>query len=128
MKNVAAAIAVHNDKVLVTRRAPGQNLAGLWEFPGGKLEPGEDAQQCIERELAEELGIRVRAGEVLIESVYRYAGGTINLIGVEVEIIDGDIELRVHDAYQWSEPSKLNELDLAPADLPLAEEIIRRYG
>ncbi|MBE5074078.1 (deoxy)nucleoside triphosphate pyrophosphohydrolase [Erythrobacteraceae bacterium E2-1 Yellow Sea] len=128
MKDVAAAIAIRDQRVLITRRAPGQNLEGLWEFPGGKIEPGETVHQCIERELAEELGIDVRAGEVLIESAYHYEGGAINLIGVEVDIIGGEFELTVHDAYQWVEPMALRELDLAPADVPLAEEVIRRHG
>lgn len=128
MKDVAAAIAVRNKRVLITRRAPGQNLEGLWEFPGGKVELGETVQNCIERELAEELGIEVRAGEVLIESAYHYTGGAINLIGIEVEIIGGEFELTVHDAYQWVEPLALREIELAPADLPLAEEVIRRHG
>lgn len=68
MKQVAAAIVFDDGKVLVTRRAAGQKLAGFWEFPGGKLEPGEDVQSCIVRELQEELGVASTAGEVLTVS------------------------------------------------------------
>lgn len=62
MKEVAAAIAIRESKILVSRRAPGQSLEGLWEFPGGKVEAGEDVQTCIVRELDEELGVRAVGG------------------------------------------------------------------
>ena len=68
MKQVAAAIAIEGGKVLVTRRAAGQSLAGFWEFPGGKVEPGEDVQSCIVRELHEELGVASTAGEIIDSS------------------------------------------------------------
>lgn len=125
-KQVAAAVVVQNGLVLVTRRAPGQNLAGLWEFPGGKLEGGESPQQCIVRELAEELGIRVLVGRIITESRFDYPGGAINLIAVETQIIEGDITLSVHDAFEWLPPESLLERDLAPADIPIARELIRR--
>lgn len=68
----------------MTRRAPGEKLEGYWEFPGGKLEPGEDPQACIVRELIEELGVESAAGEVITEAAYEYPGGVINLIAVQV--------------------------------------------
>lgn len=128
MKLVAAAIARREGRILVTRRAAGQNLAGMWEFPGGKLEPAETPQACIIRELREELGVGASAGEVLTESVYEYPGGAIRLIGVEVELEAGDFQLTVHDAFVWLEPAQLLSVALAPADIPIAEEIARRHG
>lgn len=128
MKQVAAAIAFSKDRVLVTRRAAGQSLAGHWEFPGGKLEDGESVQDCIVRELKEELSISVRAGEIMTQSVYEYAGGAINLIAVYVELHDWDLRLSVHDAFEWVHPLDLRALDLAPADIPIAEELINRHG
>ena len=74
MKQVAAAIIFNKGKILVTRRAPGENLAGYWEFPGGKLEGSETPQECILRELREELGLHATAGDVLASSVYAYTG------------------------------------------------------
>ncbi|MDG2004877.1 MAG: NUDIX domain-containing protein, partial [Novosphingobium sp.] len=100
MKQVAAAIAIRDGLVLVTRRGPGENLEGCWEFPGGKLEPGETPQECIVRELAEELGARASAGEIITQSIYDYPGGAINLIAVEVTLHETDFELTVHDAVQ----------------------------
>lgn len=128
MKKVAAAVAIQDGKVLVTRRAPGEKLAGMWEFPGGKLEPDESVQQCIVRELSEELGVVATAGKVVTETVYAYEGGTIHLIAVEVILLDTRLRLSVHDAFKWVPPEGLLEMDLAPADIPIAEEIIRRHG
>ena len=128
MKQVAAAIACHKGKVLVTRRAAGQKLAGFWEFPGGKLEPGEDVQTCIVRELEEELGVTSTADKVLSVSEYTYPGGAISLIAVKVSLHSSDFTLTVHDEYGWKAPEELLALNLAPADIPIAKELIERYG
>jgi 8-oxo-dGTP diphosphatase len=127
LKRVAAAIAYRGDHVLVTRRAPGQNLEGYWEFPGGKLEQGESVARCIERELQEELGVRSIGGEVIAEAVHEYPGGAIKLIGIEVELLDSNLRLSVHDAAEFVSPSELLSMQLAPADIPLAEEVARRH-
>lgn len=110
--------------MLVTRRGPGEHLAGMWEFPGGKLEGKESPEECIVRELSEELGIRVSTGRVIAESRYDYEGGAINLIAVETHILAGEIALTVHDAFDWVSPQRLLEIELAPADIPIAEEIV----
>ena len=123
VKQVAAAIAFHSGKVLVTRRAAGQKLAGFWEFPGGKLEDGEDVQRCIVRELEEELGVTSTAGEIFTVSEYNYPGGAISLIAIEVSLHSCDFSLTVHDEYAWIAPEKLSELNLAPADIPIANQI-----
>jgi len=128
VKQVAAAIAIREQRVLVTRRGVGESLEGFWEFPGGKLEEGESPQDCIVRELLEELGVQSEAGEIVAESVYEYPGGVINLIGIRVTLSADDIQLTVHDAYDWVSLSGLLNLKLAPADVPIAEELARRYG
>lgn len=128
MTKVAAAIAFRNNRVLLTRRAPGQRLAGFWEFPGGKLEENEMPEECITRELLEELGVHSTAGEILTRSSYTYPGGAIELIAVRVDLHSTDLTLSVHDAYEWVLPSRLIEMKLAPADIPIAKELARRYG
>ena len=125
-REVAAAIVRRDGRVLVTRRAPGQDLAGLWEFPGGKLEDDESPQACIVRELAEELGVAVTAGAVLAESLFEYPGGAIRLIAVDTRMDPQQIRLSVHDAYDWLAPDELLALELAPADVPIARELARR--
>jgi 8-oxo-dGTP diphosphatase len=128
VKQVAAAIVFYDQRILVARRAPGQNLEGLWEFPGGKLEDEESPQHCVVRELAEELSIIVEPGETLTESLYAYPGGVINLIAVLAEAQRPDVCLTVHDAVEWLAPNELLTVDLAPADIPIAEEVGRRFG
>lgn len=125
---VAAAIAIQAGKVLVTRRASGERLAGMWEFPGGKLEPGETPQQCIVRELKEELDVHAVAGEIMAETIYEYVGGVIHLVAVEVTLLDSVLRLSVHDKFQWVLPQDLRALEMAPADIPIADEIIKRHG
>jgi 8-oxo-dGTP diphosphatase len=124
-RQVAAAIVWRDGRVLVTRRGPGEHLQGRWEFPGGKLEHGESPQACIVRELAEELGVDVTAGAVVAESLFEYPGGAINLIAVRTEMAPQPIRLTVHDAFEWVTPRELLEIDLAPADIPIARDLAR---
>jgi 8-oxo-dGTP diphosphatase len=128
VKQVAAAIVFHGPRILVARRAPGQHLEGMWEFPGGKLEAGESPQSCIVRELIEELSINVAPGQTLTESHYEYPGGSINLIAVLANAPNPHVVLSVHDAVQWLDPADLLTVNLAPADVPIAEEVCRRFG
>jgi 8-oxo-dGTP diphosphatase len=129
MKKPVAAAVVHLDgKILITRRAPGQNLEALWEFPGGKLEHEESAQECIIRELREELGVESVAGEILTTTTYAYPGGEIELIAISVELQSIQFTLQVHDRFEWVLPQELLQYNLAPADVPIAQEIIRKYG
>ncbi|MCE4073612.1 MULTISPECIES: (deoxy)nucleoside triphosphate pyrophosphohydrolase [Pseudomonas] len=128
MKKVAAAVVYLNGKVLLTRRAPGEKLAGLWEFPGGKLEADETPQHCIVREIQEELGVGSIAGDILAESVFTYPGGTIHLIAMELTLTSTHFILQVHDRVEWCTPRELLSYELAPADIPIAKEIIRKYG
>lgn len=127
MKEVAAAIAIRDGRVLLARRAAGQNLAGYWEFPGGKKEPNETIEACMTREILEELGVTARAGRIFADSTYTYPGGEIHLYGIEVELADEPLQLRVHDAVQWVKIERILELKLAPADIPIAVKLQERF-
>ena len=123
VQDVVAAIACREDRVLVTRRAPGQKMAGLWEFPGGKREAGETIEACIVREIAEELSLDCTAGEILMQHLHVYDGGAINLIAVFVTLASDDWRLSVHDDARWVPAGELLSLDLAPADIPVARAL-----
>ena len=124
MKIVTAAIIKQDNKILVARRAPGEKLAGLWEFPGGKLEEGETLQECLERELEEEFGISTKCGKEITSSIYEYEHGAFEIIALESKIISGNLELRVHDKIQWIPVSELLQVELLPADVAIAKYLI----
>lgn len=123
MKQVAAAVATFERRVLIAKRAAGQVLEGYWEFPGGKIEQDETAQDCIVRELAEELGVSSTAGDVIVRSTYRYPGGAIELIAVHVSLDSMSFTLSVHDEVAWASSEELLGFNLAPADVPIAQTI-----
>ena len=80
MKEVTAAIITNDDKILIAQRGKDENLAGKWEFPGGKIEKGETPQQCLKREIQEELELNIEVGEFFGESIYTYSNGQIKYL------------------------------------------------
>jgi 8-oxo-dGTP diphosphatase len=128
MKTVTAAIIWDAGQVLLTRRGPGENLSGLWEFPGGKVEPAETLEQCLTRELLEELGLEVCVGNIVAESIYTYDQGAIRLVAMEARILNGQLTLSVHDKAEWVPPHALEQFALAPADIPIAQAIKKIFA
>lgn len=124
MKDVTAAILIKSNKIFIARRAPDEKFAGGWEFPGGKVEENETPEECLQRELFEELGIKAKTKKFFAESIYRYPQGSIRLLAFVVEVISGDICLRVHDDYKWVDPDSLLKYPLLPADVPIAKKIM----
>lgn len=116
---VVGAVLVDQGKLLVARRAPHLARGGLWEIPGGKVEPGEGDGEALERELAEELGVEVVAGEAVGEVVFSYPDVQIRLVAVRATLMRGDLRLVDHDEVRWVGPELLERLDWAPADRPL---------
>lgn len=121
--DVTAAVIVREGGVLIVRRGPGERHAGFWEFPGGKIRPGETPQTCLERELEEELGVRASAGEIFAVSEHRYDHGTVRLIAIVTGIEDGAMTLSVHDEARWVPVERLDSFELLPADLPIAAKL-----
>ncbi len=122
---VTAAIIEERGRVFVARRGPGRHLAGKWEFPGGKVEPGETPEQALARELAEELGIACEIGELLCTAVYEGAEPGLELLAFRVRRGAGAIELREHVEARWVAPGKLAGMDLPESDRLVVE---RLYG
>lgn len=126
MITVTAAIIREKDTILIARRNPGQRLAGYWEFPGGKLEEGKTLQACLEREIFEELGWEIQAGEIVATNVHTYERGDIYLVALEAVVLSGTPVLTVHDKMDWVPIARLPEYQLAPADIPIAEKLRRK--
>ncbi len=123
MKEVTAAIIQMENKVLIAQRAPGDNLAGKWEFPGGKIEHGETPKECLRREIREELDIDIEVSDFFGESIYTYHSGQINLMAFWCKWISGDVTLKVHSQMAWVSRDELDLYDFAPADIPLVEKL-----
>lgn len=128
MKVVTAAIVWQGNRILLMRRANGQNNAGCWEFPGGKQEPYEEERACLEREMREETGVQGRASEFIAQSVYAYPGGEICLRAYVFEIEQGEIELRVHDAMLFVTAREACAMRLSPADVAIARALLEAEG
>lgn len=122
MIDVTAAIIEKAGKVLAARRKPGIHLSGYWEFPGGKLENGETPEECLQRELEEEFTITSEIGAFVGESIYDYGNKVVRLLAYRVEHIDGVFQLIDHDEIRWLRLDELNDVEWAPADIPLVKQ------
>ncbi len=123
-KEVMGAVFFENGRILVMRRAPFMSCPGSWEFPGGKLEAGETPEQCLARELREELRIEAEIGEYLTENSHGYDFGTVHLCVYRVRSWKGDIALTVHDDMRWVPLKELATFPgLRPADMPVARAL-----
>lgn len=122
---VAAAIIYNSEgKVLIARRREGKSQAGLWEFPGGKIEEGEDACACLRRELREEMGIDIMPYAYFGDNEHRYGKSLIiRLIAWKAEYRGGEIVLTDHDDCRWEHPGELDRFLFAPADLPFVRKL-----
>jgi 8-oxo-dGTP diphosphatase len=116
---VACAVIEDGDKVLATQRNTTMSMPLKWEFPGGKLHDGESPEECLDRELEEELGIRVTIRHALPPVEHRYEEFAIELIPFVCTIAEGTIVLHEHRALAWLSPHELNDLDWPAADIPV---------
>jgi 8-oxo-dGTP diphosphatase len=119
LRVVAAVLVDRQGRVLIAQRPPGKWQAGRWEFPGGKLEPGEGEAAAVRRELAEELGVRVDAAERLAEITHDYPDRRV-AIGLWLVLRhDGEPVGLDGQALRWVSPQSLEHCDLLEADLPM---------
>ena len=122
---VLAAVIERDGRILVTRRLRNTHLAGLWEFPGGKCDPGESHEACLARELREELGVESRIGEEMLVTEHAYPDRTVRLHFRECEI-QGDPQPRLGQQMKWVNRQELATLDLPAADHQLIDQLCRR--
>lgn len=114
------------NRVLACLRPPGKHLAGLWEFPGGKIEAGESPEAALIRELREELGVEVEILRSMSPVVWDYGRGPIRLIPFVCRIKSGEPKALDHAEVRWVAPASLHELDWAGADGPILEEWLEK--
>lgn len=127
MTEVVCGVIVNEEgKMLACRRGKGRQLAGFWEFAGGKVDEGESMEDALVRELHEELGITVEVGTKL-DAVVEWSSGeiSIRLTGYWCRISSGTPVALEHEEVRWCDISELGELVWANADIPLVSEIIK---
>ena len=122
--HVACAIIEQDGTVLTAQRSATMSLPLKWEFPGGKIEAGETAEECLIRELREELGVSVFIGTALSPATHRYPDFTVTLYPFICNLTGGTVTMHEHHALKWVEPQQMPELDWAAADLPVISEYL----
>jgi len=120
--HVACAIIERDGMVLSALRSASMNLPLKWEFPGGKIEPGEGREECLRRELVEEMGVEIEVGRALTPATHHYPTFTVTLYPYVCSIASGEITLHEHSAISWLPPPRMLELDWADADIPIIVE------
>lgn len=126
MLKVVAALVKKDNKYLIARRIYGDpESQGKWEFPGGKIEPGESEEHAVERELKEEFDIEVKAKRYITNSIYSYTARTIDLRLYECDYISGDFKLNDHSEYKFITKEELKNYDYCPADKALVEYLLK---
>jgi len=121
---VTAAIIEKEGKILLAQRKEGQHLAGLWEFPGGKIEAGESPEACLKRELQEELGLETVIGQQIADTIHHYPNKTVRLLSFRVRIQSGKPCLHAHQQFAWVMPALVPSYPLAPADIPIIDKYL----
>lgn len=126
MIEVAAGLIFRDGKLLITQRHPEAHLGGLWEFPGGKLESGEDFQDCLRRELAEELGVKVQVGSLLCAVEHAYPEKKVRLKFYHCRLLGGKLEPLDCAALAWISRDELSGYIFPAADRQILGELQNR--
>jgi 8-oxo-dGTP diphosphatase len=122
---VSCAIIERGDKVLAAQRGAGMDLAGQWEFPGGKVQPSESDEMCLLREIEEELGVSLALHYRLPERFYAYPTKTICLVPFVAEVVRGEPVPTEHQRIGWFTVAELRGLDWCAADVPVLADYLQ---
>jgi mutator protein MutT len=118
-----AVVMTQNNQVLIVKKDPDHKLAGLWEFPGGKLEAGESLEACIKREMQEELAVDVEMKELLVTYFYPLPRNTLKINAYFANPLSDQMTLMEHIDLRWVEIEALRAYDFVPSDLPVVEAL-----
>ena len=123
MMEVVAAFIRDGERVLLCKRPEGKAQGGKWEFPGGKIEPGETGEAALVRECREELDVALEVGEPLADVLQEYPGRTVHLTLYDARIAEGAPRRLEHSEIRWVLPEGIEAYDLCPADAQLMERL-----
>ena len=127
MVEVVAALIWDKDRFMICQRPSTKSCALLWEFVGGKVEPGETKEEALIRECQEELGITLSVGEEFIDVIHEYPDITVHLTLFNAVIAEGLPQKLEHNDIKWITPSEISEYDFCPADTEILEKIIEVF-
>jgi 8-oxo-dGTP diphosphatase len=122
---VTAAVIEKDGKILIAKRKKGDLHGGRWEFPGGKIDSGETPEECLRRELKEELGIEAEIGDFICASNFKYMLVPLELLVYKASHISGQFQALDHDELRWVEPSDLNKYDFVKADVTVVNKLMK---
>jgi 8-oxo-dGTP diphosphatase len=121
---VVGAVLQRDGLILAARRGAGMTQPGVWEFPGGKVEPGETAAEALRREIAEELGCTVHVGAHVVTCEHENGSNTVILDTYRCTLVAGEPRAVEHDEIRWMAPEQLAGLPWSPADLPTVRRLL----
>ena len=127
MVEVVAALIWDGERFLICQRPAHKARGLLWEYVGGKVEPGETKQEALIRECREELGITISVGDVFMDVVHEYPDITVHLTLFHAKITEGTIQLLEHNAVAWIKPDEIPDYSFCPADEDINERIMKEY-
>ncbi|MFJ9383780.1 (deoxy)nucleoside triphosphate pyrophosphohydrolase [Peribacillus sp. NPDC101481] len=129
VKVVAAIIENEKEEILCALRSPEMSIPNMWEFPGGKVEKGEDIFTALKREIDEELQCKVETETTVFnDNTHEYETFIINLLSIKCRIIEGTPTANEHSKLIWLKRDNLSSLKWAPADIPAVEQLIKEYS
>ena len=127
MTQVVAALIWRNGRFLACQRPAHKTRGLLWEFVGGKVEPGETKQAALIRECREELGVAIEVGETFMELTHEYPDLTVRLTLFHASIIDGEPQKLEHSDIRWITTDEIDQYSFCPADKDILAELKKRY-
>lgn len=127
MTEVVAALIWDKDKFMICQRPAHKARGLLWEFVGGKLEPGETKEQALIRECREELAVTLSVGDIFMDVVHEYPDLTVHLTLFNAVIAEGVLQKLEHNDIRWITPAEIPNYDFCPADVEILKEIMARY-
>lgn len=122
---VGAVIYNERNEILCALRSPEMSLPNLWEFPGGKMEEGENPEETLVREIQEELGCTIEVHEKIEEVHHEYPNVIVNLLTYKAKIVEGEPKAKEHAELKWMPLRELRSLEWAPADIPTVEALLK---
>lgn len=121
---VVAAVIRHQDRIFATQRGYGE-FQGGWEFPGGKIEPGETPEAALKREIMEELDTEIQVGELIDTIEYDYPSFHLSMDCFWCKVVKGDLVLKEHEAARWLDKNSIYNVKWLPADVSLVDKLFR---